>query len=135
MSSQHDPLILDKDLAELMDVFHVVLLDTAAHTVLPELLEVFGAEKVIKFMDLFAGITLKVPSREILNDSANKAFIFNKLRRDDSPENVALVAKEYGLTVASVTSIYKHYSEILRKDGKIRNRRSRPKRTTRDRKH
>ncbi len=130
MSSPHNPHILDKDLLELVDVFHVVLLDTAAHTVLPEILEVFGVDTAIKFMDLFAGVTLKVPSREILNDSANKAFIFNKLRQDDSPENVRRVAQEYGMTVEAVTSVYKHYSEILRKDGKIRNRRKQPRRTT-----
>jgi hypothetical protein len=79
-SLRHErPRILDGDVGELVEVFIPVLLARTRRTVIPELYEVFGPEQLMRFLDLFAGTRVEVPSRDVILQALRDADIYARL--------------------------------------------------------
>jgi hypothetical protein len=76
--------ILDGD-GELVEVFIAVLLARTRRTVIPELYEVFGPEQVMRFLDLFAGTRIEVPSRDVISQAPRDADIYATLAAHKTP--------------------------------------------------
>jgi len=57
---------LDQSMFTYLDTFRVVLVECAQGSLLPELCEVFEGKTLIDFLNVFAGSTFTVPSKEAL---------------------------------------------------------------------
>jgi hypothetical protein len=89
LSIPREVRILDPQLREHVDTFRVLLLSSCSQTIFPELLEIFGPEAVVKFMDIFGGTVIRVPSRSFLEQVTRDVDIFNMV--NSSPEREAAV--------------------------------------------
>lgn len=83
----------------------------------PEIVEIFGAEAAVKFMDIFGGMTIKVPDRSILENAVRNTEIYLSLKRSNTPENARRLADEYGLSVDYVRDVYQVLYERHKKLG------------------
>ena len=98
-----------------LDVFGLVLLDSAANTLIPELYEVVGHDKetLIKLLEIFAGVTIKFPSVDVLKNAVRDATVFVELERStDAGSDVKTLAKRYKIKSARVLEIYDHVCSV-----------------------
>ena len=87
------------------------MMDLGEVTLLPELYHCFGYERMMKFLDIFAGTTFVVPSKVKLENAIRDAMIFTKLSkrgRKGKTQKAALksVCKEYRMTKKTAIGIY-----------------------------
>ena len=101
--------ILDAHAARKIDALQVALLRISHTSVLPELYEVFGTETLLEFLDIFGGVTVEVPSREILENAIRDTFIFFQLDTCEDSEKSDVekdLSDRYGITKLQVKHIY-----------------------------
>src|SRR5262245_28828688 len=82
--------LFDQDVDELVEIFIPIVLAWTRKTLIPELYEVFGAECLMRFLDVFAGTRFEVPSREVIMRALRDAEIYHGLvTRRESPAGLA----------------------------------------------
>lgn len=72
--------VYDSVSGRFLDFMMVVLLESAGDTLIPQLYEIFGRESFLKFMDIFAGTTVKVPAIKPVEDAMRDVGIYLRLR-------------------------------------------------------
>lgn len=70
------PRFLDKTTKREVDLLYLTLVHSARFTCLPEIYECFGREATIRFLDIFGGMTVQVPSHEALAKSIRDVEIY-----------------------------------------------------------
>jgi hypothetical protein len=110
MSGVKDLSLLDKELARYAEIFTQILLYRCRDTLLPELIEVFGRDRLPKFLDIFAGTTFQVPSREIITHAARDADIYECLSRG-MPHSV--MQDKHGVSRDTVDSAFRRVKKII----------------------
>lgn len=88
-----------------LDFMLVVLMEAAGDTHIPNLYEIFGKESFLKFMDVFAGTTLRVPSTKAVEDAMRDVGIYLGLREVALGSRAGAVknlARRYSMTVGAV---------------------------------
>jgi hypothetical protein len=103
--------ILDGDVGELVEVFISVLLARTRRTVIPELYEVFGPEQVMRFLDLFAGTRVDVPSRDVISQALRDADIYARLTAHE--DTVRGLAAKFGLEEHRVADAYARVAALV----------------------
>lgn len=98
--------ILDTRLRKHMSLFRLVLLQSGQYTLFPEMLEVFGEEAVIKFLDIFGGITIRVPDRGVLERAVRDVDIYVTLSKCNTPEVAGDLARKYDVDEGYVRELY-----------------------------
>jgi len=68
--------IFDPGAVNHIDALQVALLRSSKDTLLPELYEIFGKSKLLKFLDIFSGTTIVVPDRDLVENSIRDTFIY-----------------------------------------------------------
>jgi len=114
----HPPLgLLDSRALRRVDLFFFVLMDAVADTLLPEIVEVFGHEAMFKFLNHFAGMTIQVPNRVVIERSVRDTSLFHELDRIDRSDAAAVgrVAQQYGRTVEDAMVVYHRLRRLLRR--------------------
>lgn len=109
-----DPITTSHD----CDILRAALIETCANSHIPELYLIFGRENFLKFLDIFAGTTLTVPSREQLNGVLRNVAIFLALERapDGTKENlISDLAVHYGITRGLVIKAFIEMEERLKR--------------------
>ena len=105
--------ILDPNVRNHLDTFRVVMLSTASRTIFPELLEIFGPEAVVKFLDIFGGLTIKIPERSFLEQAARDTDIYQMMSNGGNQgEIVKYLANKYDMTVEHVRLCYQRVIDI-----------------------
>lgn len=79
--------------------------------VLPELFEVFGREKLIMFLDIFAGQTFRVPDHDTLAHRIRDVLIWIAMEED--PSRVSDLAVEYSVSENRVCEIHREMRELM----------------------
>lgn len=79
--------------------------------VLPELFEVFGREKLIQFLDIFAGQSFKVPDHDTLSQRIRDVLIWIGMEENQNKAND--LAVEYSLTERRVREIHREMRELM----------------------
>jgi len=105
-----------------LDAVMVYLYYLDEFSLLPELYEVFGKEKLMDFLDIFSGCEFRVPSRNILERAARDVTIYSRVKlhegKDTESEVVADLASHFSLSEAGIRKIYKavkeYFEETLR---------------------
>lgn len=86
----HGVKIFDSELSRYVDAFLFLLSMEGEETLLPEIYEIFGSELTTKFLDLFGGATIRVPSREDMERKLRDFSIFvNVTTGKSTPEDEA----------------------------------------------
>jgi Mor family transcriptional regulator len=112
--------LLNQFSREQYDLLQVVLLMEAARTHLPEILEVLGREHTLKFLEVFAGTTIEVPSREVLERCFRDVEIYYRLSRAKGrakTDTARDLAAEYDVACKQVWSIYRRMRRVLGAQG------------------
>lgn len=104
-------IILDPNLEKTIDMVTMVLLHYNRHSVLPEILEVFGTELTIKFLDIFGGTTVKVPSRDSLHSCVRDVNVYLRLKAGSA--TVEDLAHDYQLDKMDIKRIYLSSKQII----------------------
>lgn len=108
--------LLDKRIGKRMDLFRLVLVQAAEKTPLPEILEIFGNELTVKFLDIFAGVTIKVPPREVITNAARDTDIFLTVKAAAKPKDAYdEMAHRYDLEAWYVKKIFVEMDKLLSK--------------------
>lgn len=102
-----------------MEAFYALLVSSGNYNFLPEVYDIFGREDTIKFIEIFAGCTIKVPKVDKLESLARKAEIYIRLSQT-SPSQFSSVARvlaeEYNLTEDRVRTTYKETKKYFEKE-------------------
>jgi len=114
--------VLPADLAveKRIDALEVLLLYCAGNTLLPELYRVFGKEYILRFLDLFAGTTLEVPSRETIEQSVRDVDIWIRLRETNTEEVRAYLAEKYHVSLETVREVFERVNPIMIVGGMVK---------------
>lgn len=75
--------VFDPFLRRHLDVFYLVLFKAAEETVLPELYRIFGDGATLKFLDTFAGLQVRVPTRKLLAHCVRDTMIYLDMTKLD----------------------------------------------------
>lgn len=111
-----DFYILDKSIYDCMDAFMALLLKAAEFTLIPDLIGIFGVESAVKFIDIFSGSTIKVPSKDILQTLVRDANIYTELKRDwGEAKNLS---STYEISLDLVHSIFKRVDDLIEENKK-----------------
>lgn len=103
--------ILDKNAAKYLDVLQVALLRIGKCTILPELYEIFGQDNLLKFLDIFSGVNVQIPSRSALEHAVRDTYIFMSIKRLENcsasrAEMIKTLARRYSISDDRVRSIF-----------------------------
>lgn len=109
--------ILDPDVEGHFDTFQLLFMTSAQRTLLPELLEIFGEEALMKFLDIFGGVTFKVPDRSLLERAVRDTDIYETVRKSDAPEVVEHLSRKYSLPQEYVREIWRRVKDLRQKAG------------------
>lgn len=104
-------VIVCEDAHKFVDVFYLVLMHVGQGSHLPEIYEVFGPD-VLRFMEIFAGVTFRTPSEQVIADAVRDARIFVLLEENRSTPRVEDLAREYELSPGRVRDIHKKVKEL-----------------------
>jgi hypothetical protein len=110
--------IFDSRSSKHIDALQIALLRTGRDTLLPEIYEIFGKESTIKFLDIFAGITVKVPTKQVIENAIRDTFIYLTLKKakrngyPKSPDVVTDLADRYSIERSTVKIIYKEMDKF-----------------------
>ena len=118
MTGEVPASIFDTVSKEYLDLFQVTLLEVASTTHLPEIYSVFGQECFLKFLDIFSGTTIKVPSRQILDDCMRDVGIYLNLKRagvDGQAMAVRDLAVQHSLATSKIRKIFVDMGERLKR--------------------
>jgi len=122
--------LMPDDAAAYFDVFRELLFVVTRDTVIPEIIQVFG-DNTLKFLDIFAGTTIEVPSREVLNIAYRNTHVYlvlSELKKgEERAQRVKELAALYGVEEKKIRLAYNEACDILgigndrrtRKTGKI----------------
>lgn len=103
--------IFDPVSGQALDLIKVALLEFGLESHLPELYDIFGEDDLLKFLDIFGGCTIKVPSRYEVRDVIRDVRIYLELSRiPRSAEGRQRVVNDlctrYDLTGRSIYTIF-----------------------------
>ena len=106
-------VVYDNNLGEYIDIFYLILLVHDKFTLLPEIMEVFGKESLMKFLSVFSGVTFRVPSLGDLKSSARSVDIYVSLSRSNNSTQKKYLGEKYGLTEDRIIKIYLEMKELV----------------------
>jgi hypothetical protein len=96
---------------------YYMMLRSGQYTLLPELLDVVGEEKMSELLKLFAGNTLQFPTLDELNRYAKEVNIYFRLQRITNEHRRANAVKElageYMVDESTVRRIYHKVARIV----------------------
>lgn len=100
------------------DLLLFALIIDNKYTLLPEIYKVFGKKYLLKFLDVFGGSTISVPSHEDLLYTVKNVQIYldAKFRVDGYP-TFSEIAKKYGISKKEALEIYHEMGEAVKKSG------------------
>jgi hypothetical protein len=103
--------IFDRGSLKHIDALQVALLRAGKDTLLPEIYDIFGKDKLLKFLDIFAGTTVVVPTKKVVEDSIRDTYIYlgmekAKAQRKEMADVVRDLALRYDIDNRDVHTIY-----------------------------
>lgn len=91
------------------EVFFVLLLTSGKYSFLPELYEIFGKDSTIKFLELFAGMTVEVPSVKRLSSLARDTKVYTRVKNANPSHRATVIkslAREFSTDEKRIRLIY-----------------------------
>lgn len=107
--------LMDKGVEPYLRVFIPLLINKCEESLLPELIAAFGESGLLKFLDIFAGTTFKVPSRKIISDMVRDSKIYAAM--NGNKVDVEAVAKALDISKATLLSHFDSVKALLAEIG------------------
>lgn len=104
--------ILDVRATDYANLFAEIMTIVGNDTLLPEIFEIFGNEAAIKFLDIFAGNNVVVPSKDLVVKAVRDAHIYHELVVQETGDPHSL-ARLYEIDFRTVNNIAARTSEAL----------------------
>lgn len=108
---------IDNKTKRYVDTLYLLLIHNDEYSFLPELYEVFGKEHLIRFLQLFAGSTVKVPSESILTRNVRDVSIYIRLDQCKTGESRGLetaeLMTELGISDSEIAKIYRNMKSLV----------------------
>jgi hypothetical protein len=102
-----------------VDPLEAAIILNAKYTVLPELLEIFGADHLLHFLTVFGGRTVKVPPVEDIEKTLVHLTIWSTLKNAQNKDNAAKrLSLRYDMPRSDIRAAYKRVQEMI--DGQTR---------------
>lgn len=101
--------IFDSVSKKFIDLLKVCLLEACGNTHLPEIYDVFGPDHVLKFLDVFSGVTFKVPQVKILKDCVRDVSVYLVIDRTPAGSRGGIIkdlASKYDVSTGKIRRIY-----------------------------
>jgi hypothetical protein len=102
-------VILDKASGSYIDVLKIVVQMACPKSHIPEIYEVFGRDQLLKFLDIFSGLTFKVPTRELLEKYMRDVVVYLTLFKAPPTQRgraIKALAKRYETTAGDIRSTF-----------------------------
>lgn len=100
-----------------IDALYAVLVVSDEMQLFPEMLEIFGKDSVVKFLDVFAGQTITVPPVDVLAAKIRDVTIWLEVSKRGGSERIPELAREHGMTESQVRAKVAEVSECLSRVG------------------
>ena len=111
-----DLIFLDLNNQKRVDLLYLLLVHSNRFSSLPELYEIFGKEALIKFLDIFEGQRLTVPSAKDLKKAVREVNIYSRLidkPRGTRAKVMRELASDYTMTVKDVAGVFAQMRELM----------------------
>jgi hypothetical protein len=95
--------LLDRNTERYIDALYAVLLTTQPVSLFPEMYEIFGREAVLKFLDIFSGQVIHVPSAAQIEEKVRDVTIWVEMKKDGGAR--LKLMDEFGLRDADIDRI------------------------------
>lgn len=99
-----------------IDALYAVLVASDEMQFFPEMLEIFGEESVVQFLDIFAGQTIVVPPRDVLEAKIRDVTMWGSWLRGGEAA-IPKLSQEYNLTEDMVRERIQGIVECLKRVG------------------
>lgn len=88
-----------KNIRDFKDVLAITIMIDQKYTFLPEIYEVFGKEKMLKFMSIFGGTTVQVPTEDDLVQTIRDVQLYiDVVNRKNGRPPFSQIADKYEMT-------------------------------------
>lgn len=114
--------IIDTVSGRFATVLRVVLDHACPRSHVLEMFDIFGKDVFVKFLDIFSGTLIKVPTKDKLEDCMRQVVVFLELKRTPAskrPTATRELAKKYGMTAGEVRTIFVNVGNLFSKEGYI----------------
>lgn len=105
-----------------VNALRMIMLYRSEGSLIPELFDVFGRDLLFKFIDIFAGTTVKVPDKETLRRIIRDTAIYISLLDNYSDLQVDYLARRYDISQTEVVNIFKELHKVVH--GEAKNKKS-----------
>lgn len=112
--------IFDSVTGKFNAVLRVALSRTCPRSHVVALFDVFGKDHFLKFLDLFAGTSVQVPTKNKLEEAVRQVGIYMEMKRVTSrrrPSVARQLAKKYGLTAGEVRMAFVELDKLFVEEG------------------
>jgi len=100
------------------DLLLFALITGNKYSIIPELYTIFGKDNFLKFVDLFGGATIEVPSHEDLLRTVRNVQMFLDVRNQKNGKpSASEIASKYGVTKVTVLRAYHSMVQKLDEEG------------------
>jgi len=101
---------------EVVSVLRAAVLYTSKYELLPEILDIFGEESFLKFLEIFAGRVFRVPTKKEFANVVRDVGIWMAMSHPD-PEVRAVKEMEFvgrlGFTRTRIRQIYEAMNDVM----------------------
>jgi len=100
----------------MIDYLYLALASLDDFGCVPYIYKVFGEELLIKFLDIFSGQTIEVPTADRLREVVRDVTIFRQLSSctpESRKKKVVSLSEEYELDPRTITAINDRMSSLL----------------------
>ena len=104
---------INVDQIKSLRVLMPVLIYELPETFIPEIVEAFGQEQALRFIDFFGGVSVEVPSRETLLRLIEDVDIYVSLETEDSMLMLDRLSKKYEVSTTRISSRRKKIQDIM----------------------
>jgi hypothetical protein len=112
--------ILDAVSGRFVAVLRVALDRACPRSPVLDLFDIFGREAFLKFLDIFQGMTLDVPTRGKVEDCMRQVAIYLALKRTKAsqrPKAIRALAQKYGIPAGDVRTIFVELDNLFENEG------------------
>jgi len=99
-----------KKLIEATDLFSMAILEVDPNGVLPELVSMVGQENAMRLIDIFGGMTIKIPTKKQVAASVRNACIWVDYEHNKVPLDELCV--KYSVTMSALTKCIQTWTDI-----------------------
>lgn len=112
--------IFDPVSGQSLDLIKVALLEFGIESHLPELFDIFGEDALLKFLDIFGGCTITIPSRHEVRDVIRDVRVYLELSRiprtTEGRQNiVGELCTRYDISARTLYNIFERMERSFKK--------------------